>query len=335
MLFNTVKKSKSFFSNVANAHRTKPEIQFDQLKSFSKLNNYFKKHKEVYKNKAKLICNEAELLEAKIMLFKKYSAHGLIDGESPFQEKAPDYFLANTKVFSLKSKNNLLSAAKVYFEENVTIRASDLVNFDIRELRARGFKLAEMTPIVVSDDYIKDKNFYPEKNNLYTATLLKTFSGIINYVYQFSNVTHLVVLASNSEKSFYEWLGFKEFSNSVRAKNFPYAELSPLVLDIKEMLSSADKNIAAYLILINMEVLKKGDDIFYTESEIIDYFEQYPSAVNFLNQLEKECLIKQFPQLRDIFYTKKIRIKHSASYRKETTQFTLNSFDLKEVIKLQ
>lgn len=325
MLFNSLKKTKLFFSDSANKHRVKLKIELNSLNRFYKLNKYFKKHKEIYKNKAKLIDNLNDLNQCKDLLYKKLLPSGIIADDIKLKENTHDFYFQNLKVIGLKHKKNMLSAAKIFFDDSLTIPAQNIIPEQLNLLRKKGYQLVEMSPIAIKEDCIKDKIFKANNNNLYEATIIKTFCGVLNHIYQFSNASHVILLTTKADKEIYEYIGFKVIKENVKASHFPNASLYTLCLDINKFLSTADKNITSYLCLINFEILKKKDSIKYNEKEVENYFTENPFITNNLSSLEKEALINTYPCLKNIFYLKIMDIRNTSYYRKETMQFLVEN----------
>src|SRR5690606_27503121 len=91
---------------------------------------------------------------------------------------------------------------------------------------------------------------------------------MLNYIYQYSDATHLVIMVNPKYASIFELIGFEQYSE-IRHYDKVDKPVVPLVLDIETFMASANYNPASLFSQSVLISLERGHKYQFSASDLI------------------------------------------------------------------
>ena len=263
--------------------------------------------KLIIKDKVSVTENFEEVVEAQHLLYREYRRKKLCEINSKEQYYNPYTFLQTTRMLVSKRKKQIIGTISIVGDGGIGMPADTLYPNELNSLREQGMNLIEIGSLSV------DSRLFKKKAHMFSSlpkisTTFTLFTGMINYVKNYTNATHLIIMINPAHKSLYDYIGFKRFAEN---KLYPYVNKAavPMIMNIDEFLSSNKTNMSAKFALKNWQVLVPKRSHKFTARDILVSIEDNIDFINKLTPMQFSALINEYPTLKSLLRELNVDVK--------------------------
>lgn len=232
-----------------------------------------------------------EVRKAQELLYRMKYSDGTSSPNQFNRHRTFNSYLPSCRVLLLKKSNDIVGTAAVTRDSEFGLEADRLFQTELNYFRTQEINICEVGAFVI------DNQVYGKKNGTIcmseASAIASLLSGMMAYIDQKMESTHIVSTVSPSLEKFCRYLGFIRFAEAKQ-------NMIPLILSVKKFYESAKSNSAANFAANNRKI-DVGEE-YYTPSneELLLHISGHSEFWETLAPLEKLALAKlYFPQLSE------------------------------------
>lgn len=253
--------------------------------------------KLLLRDKVQVISNKDEALEAQKILYREYSARDLC-AENPAKLYFNAFsFLSTTRTFVSRRRAQVVATVTVIGDGVIGLPADTLFGKELEDFRKSGMRLIEVGALALDQRCFSKKSFSFGSITKFSR-LFTLFSGITNYIHQYTDATHIVIMINPKHRFIYDCWGFVQFAET---RHYPHVNKPavPMILDLKQFMNAGRRHLPAKFVVKTFGLLRPTRSFRYTEREILARAELFPEFIQSLSTSQFEALIEEFPKAQE------------------------------------
>jgi hypothetical protein len=251
------------------------------------------------KHSVRPVYTSDEITEVQELLYREYLKRNLC--KEIFSKKLLNlHSLLPTSTTMISRKGKKLLGTIMIIEDGLLKLPSDcLYEEELDNMRSRGYKLVEVGSLALDNSLFKTGS-HSMTSIKKLVSLGNLFTAMLNYVYQFTDATHLVIMVNPRHESLYKEIGFYRYSE-IRHYSAVNNHLAvPMILDIEHFFSSAHKNVYSLYATKCMRVIQRIKKYKITAGDVAKLLAENPKFFIDLNNDEEETLLHYYPDIASI-----------------------------------
>lgn len=240
-----------------------------------------------------LVQTKYEARDSQRLLYREYLNRGLC--EANFSQLYFNHytFLRSTKTFISCRGQKIVGTLMLIGDGEFGIPSDNYFPNELKSLREQQYRLLEIGELAL-DHRVFGKHSPKVGIVRNVAALTSLFCGVLNYIQEYSDATHLVMLANPKHKSLYKYLGFVQFAEEKPLSPEETTRV-PMILNLSRFFNSAAHHPPAYLAEQCRKILTPQRSYHYTDEDLIARAEFNKDFVRSLTRWQIEILSKEYP----------------------------------------
>jgi hypothetical protein len=217
------------------------------------------------------IRNSHETRKIEELLYREYRSRNLCNENQSLRHYSAHSLLPTTHTLVSRSNNNnnnIVGTISVIGDGAIGLPSDLLYKQELDALRDCGHNLVEIGLMALDNSRFRRKT-YSLKSAKKSIAMFSMFAGTINYLYQATNASHLVIMVNPKHKEIYDFFGFEQFSE---IRHYPRVNKPavPMILSLDRFLASANTHVPALFVTSCMSIIEERREYRVTNLDIIE-----------------------------------------------------------------
>jgi hypothetical protein len=242
------------------------------------------------RNRVSPIAGSSDLKECEQLLFREYRKKNLCERNSSERYFSPFTYLPTTTVLAARSKSKLFGTISVIKDSDIGLPMDSIYSEELEVYRNKGMKLVEFGALAL-DNSLFSRKAYSLRSTKKLLALGSLFTGAINYAYQFTEATHVVVVVDPRHADIYRYIGMEQFSD-IRLYPRVNKKAVPFILDIEKFFAAATDHVPSLFAVSCMQVLERRRRYTPSTLDLVHRISQDIACAIHLSSCERQALAK-------------------------------------------
>lgn len=262
------KEAKKLIQQNVDFSKYSPTLSEQDYKRASRYAKIFRVlHRCVQLDKVSIVEDRKTMEEAQSLLYQEYYKRDLCTENSEKRYFSSYHYGSSSTTLVSRKNDKVIGTISVYQDSDMRLPSDILYPEELAMFRDMGKRIVEVSALAL--DHTKFGNTYSLKSFKKMNSLFSLFCGMINYIYQFIDATDIVIMVNPKHVSLYTFLGFQAYSQSKFYSKVGKIPV-PMILDIEQFISTADKSAPAYNVIANFRKFPDCVPFRFTSTELAE-----------------------------------------------------------------
>jgi hypothetical protein len=304
-----------------------------QFKKAHRLTNLLIQFRSLVLNhRVSLVQTKQEARDSQRLLYREFVKRGLCEPNFSQLHFNAYTFLRSTKSFISCRGNKIAGTLVLVGDGEFGLPSDKLYPKELTRLREQGFRLLE-----ISETGLDHRLFGKHAPVLgfirNVAALTSLYCGVLNYIKEYSDASHLVVLANIKHKSVYKYIGFAQYGEESNLASDRSIRI-PMILNLNRFFTSAENHPPAYLAEQCKKILTPQRSYKFTDADLVARAEFHHEFVKDLSGWQIETLSRFYPRAATTLHRLQSKNNQSRPIEQSHTckpEFFSNTFSIDQM----
>lgn len=245
-----------------------PKLSKQDYKRARRYTAFFKiLHRYIKLDNISVVEDRKTMEQVQSLLYQEYRRMNLCKENKRKKFFSPYQYSSSGTTLVSKKKGKLIGTIAVLEDSVMKLPSDSLYTKELEQIRNKGKRLVEVSELAL--DHKKFKRSYSLKSFKKMNSLFSLFNGMVNYVYQFTDATDLVIMVNPKHASLYTFIGFNLYAEPKFYEKVGKIAV-PMILDIEKFLSTADKSLPAYNVISNFRKFPDSVPFYFSSTDLAE-----------------------------------------------------------------